>query len=290
MPRWMLEMKLHYWPDIRNIKNFGDELNPVIWSRLLPGFFDDSPEELFLGIGTILNSELPRARRTVVMGSGCGYGKPPEKAQIDTWSIYCVRGMMTAKLLGVPSELVATDPAIMIHDLYGGAEAPTCDFAYMPHWTNMDASWKGLCEDIGIRLIDPLGSVDEIITAIKQSRIVIAEAMHAAIVADALRIPWIAVDSSHGHHSPFKWQDWCSSLNLNYQSHRVTRLWTSAEMSELRPKQMAKRLLGPSRIKTIMKEFAALKKSAKPCLSEDRPFFRAKRRLEEAIERFKQER
>lgn len=105
---------------------------------MFPGLLDNSPDEIFLGIGTILNTNLLQAKRSIVMGSGYGYGAPPEKAQIDTWSIYCIRGKMTASLLGVPAELVATDPAILIHDLYNGSEVPTYDFAFMPHWSNMD--------------------------------------------------------------------------------------------------------------------------------------------------------
>ncbi len=44
---------------------------------------------------------------------------------------------------------------------------------------------------------------------------VIAESMHAAIIADAFRVPWIPVALSR-EVSPFKWVDWASSLNISY--------------------------------------------------------------------------
>jgi len=50
--------------------------------------------------------------------------------------------------------------------------------------------------------------------------VLIAEAMHGAIVADALRVPWIPVRSSDSVLA-FKWRDWCASLNLTYSPHAI---------------------------------------------------------------------
>jgi succinoglycan biosynthesis protein ExoV len=40
--------------------------------------------------------------------------------------------------------------------------------------------------------------------------------MHGAIVADALRVPWVPIVTSP-RILKLKWQDWCSSVNLPYQ-------------------------------------------------------------------------
>ena len=45
-------MKLVYYQDPKG--NFGDDLNPWLWERLLPGRLDDDPSELLVGMGTIL--------------------------------------------------------------------------------------------------------------------------------------------------------------------------------------------------------------------------------------------
>ncbi len=57
-----------------------------------------------------------------------------------------------------------------------------------------------------------------------RSKFVIAEAMHGAIVADALRIPWVPV-KAYSHILDFKWQDWAESLALNYQPETLPEVW-----------------------------------------------------------------
>jgi succinoglycan biosynthesis protein ExoV len=44
--------------------------------------------------------------------------------------------------------------------------------------------------------------------------------MHAAILADAFRVPWVAVTTSRVINS-FKWEDWATSLQVAYRPRRV---------------------------------------------------------------------
>jgi succinoglycan biosynthesis protein ExoV len=48
--------------------------------------------------------------------------------------------------------------------------------------------------------------------------------MHGAIVADALRIPWIPVCTREGINS-FKWEDWCASVSLDYRPYHLPAIW-----------------------------------------------------------------
>ena len=65
-------MQLYYFKDRHG--NFGDDLNPWLWGQLLPEVLRGPSDELFVGIGTLLNHRLPAAPIKHVFGSGHGYG------------------------------------------------------------------------------------------------------------------------------------------------------------------------------------------------------------------------
>jgi hypothetical protein len=210
-------MKLFYHKD--PIGNFGDDLNPWLWPRLMPELIDDAPGALFVGIGTILDERIPNEPMKVVFGTGVGYGRLP--ALDERWKICCVRGPLTAKALGLPPGLAITDPAVLVRTVvpYGGA--PLYPVSFMPHHrTKIRADKQGLnlegiCTSVGVNYIDPAWDVEDVIRAINSSHLLVAEAMHGAIVADALRVQWVPVQL-YDHIRALKWQDWCLSLGLEY--------------------------------------------------------------------------
>lgn len=206
-------MKLYY-AKLRG-GNFGDDLNPWLWNRLLPGALNDDDSEVFVGIGTILNSMLNDSRLKIVFGAGTGYGPPP---RIDhLFRTYCVRGPLTARKLGLDPKLAIADAAYLLRLIELPVVEKKYKVSFVPHHASLpDVDWRGLCELAGLHFISPAASVDEFLPELMASELVIAEAMHGAIVADAFRIPWIPV--RYGYRSfDFKWHDWCNSLGLEYQ-------------------------------------------------------------------------
>jgi len=223
-------MKLWYYRDPAG--NFGDDLNPWLWSRLLPGYFDEQPDALFLGIGTIIRAGLPAAARKVVLGSGMGYGEPPHLDQ--TWEFHCVRGPLTAARLGLPASLATTDAAALVSTVFEAGRHPRRDVSFMPHHVSATLfDWRPLCRRLGIRYVDPAAAVEPTLAALAGSRLVIADAMHAAILADTLRIPWVPV-TIYGHANPFKWNDWCASLGLEYEPVRLPAPFDNSNERPLR--------------------------------------------------------
>jgi succinoglycan biosynthesis protein ExoV len=209
-------MKLHYYADA---PNFGDALNPWLWPQLLGPRLDHDATQLFLGIGTILKADLPDTQGYYVLGAGAGYGEAPTVD--DRWKIYAVRGPRTARALGLPAELAATDGAALLRTVPLPAPQPGPALGYMPHFRAMPhVPWRGLCDRLGLRYIDPLAPVPVVLAAIRGCDCLITEAMHGAIVADACRVPWVPV-ATGSHVLDFKWTDWMESLELSVPLRRI---------------------------------------------------------------------
>lgn len=226
-------MNLFYYQDARG--NFGDELNPLIWYSLYPELFlnqDDS--ETVVGIGTLINDRAPRTGTLHVLGSGVGYHgriKDPER-----WRFHFVRGPLSAQALGLDPQRALTDPAILIKRIFRAD--PTlvqpAKVGFMPHHASIHfADWRAICEAAGLMYLDPGDDVATTIHRIRTCRLVVAEAMHAAIVADALRVPWVAV-KAYPQILDFKWDDWCQSVQLQYAPITLESVWDmEREQSEM---------------------------------------------------------
>jgi len=208
-------MKLHYQHAVQG--NFGDALNEWLWPRLLPRMWGDDGV-VFVGIGTIIDREVPRARVRVVFGSGAGYAPPPDDITTDSdgWRIYGVRGPLTARVLGLDPRLALTDSAILLGGLPEFNVPRGAATLFVPHWKSVRyGSWQAICAAQGIEFIDPRTDSHEVVRRIAGAGKVIAESMHAAIIADAFRVPWVPIALSR-EVSPFKWADWSLSKGLPY--------------------------------------------------------------------------
>jgi succinoglycan biosynthesis protein ExoV len=191
-------------------RNFGDELNCLLWPRLLPDFFDDDAAILFLGIGSVLDARHPEG--AVKLVAGAGYGGYESSPALDArWVIHWVRGPRTARLLGLPSVYGLGDPAALlpIQRAHGGR-----NIGFVPHFESLGrGAWAEAALAAGITLIDPRDDPEAIIAAIGTCRLLLSEAMHGAIVADAMRVPWIALRPLVAVHRA-KWHDWADTVGI----------------------------------------------------------------------------
>jgi hypothetical protein len=208
----------------RKTHNFGDFVNPWFWEQCMPGVLDDDPRELVFGIGTILCSGTPMpatTRRIHVLGSGYGYGDQPPDPRLQIWF---VRGPRTAAKLHLDASAAISDPAMLLPRLVSSpGPAVAHPSAFVPHIASMLlCDWATPCSLADIHLVDPRQPTLDFIAAIRASRLVLAESMHGAMVADVFGVPWIPVVSSDAILS-FKWQDWLDTLELEYRPHRVPR-------------------------------------------------------------------
>src|SRR5687768_12491197 len=115
-------MRIHYYSPQADASvtagfvNFGDDLNATLWDRLFPGLLSDEDGTIFSGIGSHLNAAFSKrfsGQRYAVFGTGYGYGDPIGAVD-DKWTIYFVRGPLTAQSMGLSSSYVVTDAAVAI--------------------------------------------------------------------------------------------------------------------------------------------------------------------------------
>lgn len=216
-------MKLYF----ADFENFGDQINPWFWPKLLgPDYLNLHEEsDLLVGIGTILNQRLPGPpRRKLIFGSGYGYGTPPK--DVSSWKISCVRGPRTASILGIDLDLAISDPAVLVPRFHVPNVVQTEMTGFIPHWISArDYDWENICKSQGIFYIEPRdGDVEGVFSKIARCSLIICESMHGAIIADSYRIPWIAARSRRCIDIN-KWSDWAESVGVEVAWNFFPPMW-----------------------------------------------------------------
>jgi succinoglycan biosynthesis protein ExoV len=280
-------MKLFYHKVPDGTKNFGDDLNPWLWDQLIPGIFDGDETVTFIGIGTLINHKLPNrtrhAKKRIIFGTGVGYGQSLPEID-ETYKIYCLRGPLSAQALGVSSDLAVTDGAALIRKVYQAEHSKKHQFAYMPHFELAGKAWEQVCQELGFGYIDPRGSIAQVLASISQTEILLTEAMHGAIIADALRVPWIPI-VSHSSILSFKWQDWCASVGVEYQPKHIQRLHHPREQFDaLAPVRWMRDWARRKAAAMALKQLAT---NIRPSLSSDRRIELVTEILYERLHQFK---
>ncbi len=208
--------------------NFGDDLNEALWPHILPPEVYNSERLLLVGIGSILHTDFLKRltnnkRKIVVVGSGVCYGKLGAiPSSID---VRALRGPLSAAIVGNSEASVTDGAALLALPNARAALVPMStsknDVLFMPHHDSFQFSnWHLAAKQAGLSVVDPRNAVTAILEKFASARLVIAEAMHGAIVADTLRIPWIPVSSSLRTQS-FKWNDWTMSMDMPFEPVRI---------------------------------------------------------------------
>jgi succinoglycan biosynthesis protein ExoV len=271
--------------------NFGDDLNTWVWPRLLQDCdihyrhhgiehreANESARRLLVGIGTLLDDRLPARPRKLIAGAGIGYGPVPRPD--STWDVRWVRGPLSARALGAQPEKAITDGAALLAALPLPAPSPTAHrFGFMPHHDMAGDTWRHICEDLGVLYLDPRAPVESTLAKLQSVGVMMAEAMHGAIAADCLRVPWVALSSST-RINEVKWLDWCASLDLEYSPRPIPALWPPGDGLLNHGKRALKERLARSALQRRMH-------NARPVLSAEAAFRGCLSRLQDAVDRLR---
>lgn len=214
-----MSLRLYYYKAREG--NFGDDLNRWIWERLAPGVWEERSETIFLGIGTIIGNPMPPARKAIVFSSGFGYSRPPADWGSERWEVAAVRGPLTARALGLAEESVVADGALLLRfipEFAPIAESKRRGVVFVPHhFAARFGEWAKVAAGAGVEMVDPREESRRVIHRLRAARLVLADSMHAAVIADLLRVPWVSVATSP-EFSTFKWLDWSIALGLKLET------------------------------------------------------------------------
>jgi succinoglycan biosynthesis protein ExoV len=230
--------QLYYFRRRDGVVNFGDDLNPPFFSRLLgellpewtPASAATNAVRAIVGIGSLLNehtvTRIESASDAVVFGSGVGYGDAERLQLPASWNVLFVRGPLSAAHLGLSQSKALTDAAMLAPRLFPEIVRREQSIGYMPHVETLlqaPGDWPELVQRAGLAFIDPRGPVLTVLAEIAACKFLVTEAMHGAILADAYGVPWVAVSTAATH--AFKWRDWCASRQIDFAPEAMPTLY-----------------------------------------------------------------
>lgn len=222
-------MKAYYYQSPGG--NVGDDLNALLWERLLPDFEQLTAAHWLVGVGSTLDERLNAIEGSkIVMGTGLRPGAR-RLVLVGDVRFAAVRGKLSARELGLGPEVALCDPGFLVAHVWPGyLRRPRDDgrvagrVGLVPHiyserWSNIGA----VAADAGLDVISPRLPVEQFLERLGNCSRVYCESLHAAIFADALRIPWArARISSHYYEgdgvAEFKWRDAFSIVDLPVES------------------------------------------------------------------------
>lgn len=247
------------------IGNFGDDLNPWLWPQLLNNS-DANDNSAFLGIGSILFNgnkiiEGYQHQKKIVFGTGIRPSKDYKSFKTDSsWDIRFLRGPLSSMSMGNVHPYI-TDAAYAMRLLPDFNKYLNCEKKYevslMPYFGSVQYfDWESICAKLGYHYISPLSEkgVEFTLQEIAASKCLITEAMHGAILADVLRVPWhryilSTFNRETARVSEFKWMDWLYSMDLGYADSTYIEFYSRNFLDKVFSRLTSDRLKSKSLVK-----------------------------------------
>jgi pyruvyltransferase len=196
---------LRVWAWSEGVRNFGDELGPVLLERL--GYpierVDDIGEAGILTCGSLLeHAEREAAPGTIVWGSGLMRGGHADLSHLD---VRAVRGPLTVRAAGLDPTTPVGDPAVLVPELWTKPRTVRGLGVVRHYIDKREYSWADA-------VIDADQPVDEVIEFIGSCRAVASSSLHGLIIAHAWGLDTLRLPHPEVAGADFKWLDWLTSI------------------------------------------------------------------------------
>ncbi len=250
--------------------NFGDLITPLLMNAYglfehtepaAAGYFNPfGPEAAARGnsdlavVGSVLDDYDTGHPNFTIIGAGLLREKYMTFHQ--GVNIRALRGEKTKKCLGLEGrdDIVLGDPGLLVSRVLPMtiSDAPDKPIAIVPHWTHfesprLDAYRSNPC----FKVLNPRCAPQEIAREICSSSAVVAESLHALIIADSYGVPNIRMkfDNEQIDTDDFKYEDYYSAIKRGGQAASFVKpeeilsvnpaLWDTGYMSNVKTVQDA---------------------------------------------------
>lgn len=227
-------MKIIYGKPHAGGGNFGDDMNVFLWPSLFGNdIFQKQDHISFLGIGTMLSDDSVYNKdwwnsNKVVFGTGIRSNS--RNFNIDkTFNLMFLRGPLSRSFIGQGDYITDAAYCFLLSQLYNNVKnvEKTHEIGLIPYFRSMNiVNWKRIAKETSMYLISPCTdekrSALDVVKEIASCKYIVTEAMHGAIFADILRIPWSRfIFSTYKYEqanvADFKWMDWMYSMDLKHE-------------------------------------------------------------------------
>lgn len=261
-------MKIPY--DYCKIKNFGDQLNPLIFKHFT-GFDIVKENNRFaevIGIGSILDGLLLNDENAAISDSplnvfSSGFGFDTKGTMRRKLRVFAVRGKNTLNKLQkfdnvefVYKNAVLGDAGLLASELVKNKHIKKIyDLGIIPHYADKDNHiFKKINDQFDGKsiILDPTLEPMLFLESLMQCKAVISTAMHPLIACDALRIPNMWVRISEKTTSRYKFHDYYSAFGIKKEPYDlskgfsvkdVDRIYKEYNITDAKVKNIQKKLI-----------------------------------------------
>lgn len=201
------------------LRNFGDELSPIVVSHLAarPVRWSPLARADTIAVGSLLTSAEQAEFSGRVFGSGYRDGAP-ENRSIQEGQLLALRGHLTRELLGAPLDMPLGDPGLIVSQIWPHPKARRSGTLFVPHFAlPQSASGRAVLRAAlanGMKVGLPTSSPPQMARLIAESECVVTNSLHAYIFAHSYDVPVTLVSVASNAEPSFKYRDYASVFGM----------------------------------------------------------------------------